>query len=896
MRFLPAAIAIGASVCMAATEDQSEFFESKIRPLLAKECYACHTQTAMGGLRLDSRESFLQGGKSGAAVVAGKPDDSLLIQAVRRTHARLKMPPTAPLAAGDVELLVDWVRRGAAYPEAKTAAAVATSEYTVTPNQRSFWSFQPVRKPAVPALAAAKGAAAARTPIDHFLLARLAVAGIAPSPDAGRRTWLRRATLSLTGLPPTPEEVDAFLRDTSPKAYETVVERLLASPHYGERWGRHWLDLARYSDGQLAAGTDTPFPNAFRYRDWVVEAFNKDMPYDRFVTAQIAADLLPAGEREPLLGGLGFQALGSRGDDQVDVTTKVFLGLTVGCAQCHDHKYDPIPTRDYYSLLGVFRSSQISQHPLALEADVKRYEGQKKRIDAMKETIDDFLQLQQKLLVDTLARHTARYMIATWQTLNSRTVDNAGIDAETLQRWVGYLKNPEREHPYLNSWFALMKQNPTEEQVRAEAARYQTFALKLIDDAKEVEDKNYVAFGGRKGIKNEATRQYTNIVSLSALEFYQWRELAAGPFNVDGYRAPAGVYYYAAKELDRWLGGNVLEHLKQLRAELAALEKDMPPAYPFFHSLKDADKPADARIAIRGDAKNLGAVAPRAFLEVLSPGKPEPFREGSGRLQLARAIASSSNPLTARVIVNRLWQQHFGQGIVRSTSNFGQMGERPSNPELLDYLAARLVESGWSLKAIQREIVLSAAYSASTQTPARAAEADPDNRLLSHFPARPRLDMESLRDSVLAVTGKLNRAVGGPSQPIADGNHRRSLYLTVSRTRLDPTFVLFDFPDANATAEQRPVTIGPLQGLFFLNSPFIARQADALNERVQCEAGEAVPARIERAYKLLYGRAPDAGELKLGIEYLAASSAGGNAGWRQYLQALLGSAEFTSVN
>jgi len=233
---------------------------------------------------------------------------------------------------------------------------------------------------------------------------------------------------------------------------------------------------------------------------------------------------------------------------------------------------------------------------------------------------------------------------------------------------------------------------------------------------------------------------------------------------------------------------------------------------------------------------------------------------------------------------------------VRSTSNFGQMGERPSNPELLDYLAARLVESGWSLKAIQREIVLSAAYSASTQTPARAAEADPDNRLLSHFPARPRLDMESLRDSVLAVTGKLNRAVGGPSQPIADGNHRRSLYLTVSRTRLDPTFVLFDFPDANATAEQRPVTIGPLQGLFFLNSPFIARQADALNERVQCEAGEAVPARIERAYKLLYGRAPDAGELKLGIEYLAASSAGGNAGWRQYLQALLGSAEFTSVN
>ncbi|MCC6536693.1 MAG: PSD1 domain-containing protein [Bryobacterales bacterium] len=894
MRLFPVAMAVGAFACMAvAADDPAEFFESKVRPLLAKECYACHTQTAMGGLRLDSRASFVQGGKSGAAVVAGKPDESLLIQAVRRTHARLKMPPTAPLAATDVELLTEWVKRGAVYPETTAAAAPpAAAGYTITPAQRAFWSFQPVRKPALPALPAQ---AAARTPIDHFLLARLAATGIKPAPDAGRRTWLRRASLALTGLPPTPEEVNMFLRDTSPKAFETVVERLLASPHYGERWGRHWLDLARYSDGQLAAGTDTPFPNAFRYRDWVVNAFNQDMPYDRFVTAQIAADLLPAGEGEPLLGGLGFQALGSRGDDQVDVTTKVFLGLTVGCAQCHDHKYDPIPTRDYYALLGVFRSTQITQHPLAPEADVKRYLEQKKRVDAMKETIDDFVQVQQKMLVDTLARHTARYMVAAWQTHNRRTVDSAGLDAETLARWVEYLKNPEREHPYLKSWFALMKQNPTEEQVRAEAARYQAFALKLIDDAKEVEDKNYVAFGGRKGIKNEATRQYTNIVSLSALEFYQWRELASGHYNVDGYRAPAGVYYYSAKELDRWLGGNTLAHLHQLRAELKALESELPPAYPFLHTLKDADKPADARIAIRGDAQNLGAVAPRAFLEILSPGKPEAYREGSGRLQLARAIASPSNPLTARVIVNRLWHQHFGQGLVRTTSNFGQMGERPSNPELLDYLAARLVESGWSLKAIQREIVLSAAYSAGTQAPARAAEADPDNRLLSHFPTRPRLDMESLRDSVLAVTGKLDRAVGGPAKPIADDNHRRSLYLTVSRTRLDPTFVLFDFPDANATAEQRPVTVGPLQGLFFLNSPFIARQAEALNERVQREAGDAVPARIDRAYQLLYGRAPDADELKLGIEYVTAI-AGGKAGWRQYLQALLGSAEFTSVN
>jgi hypothetical protein len=868
---------------------EAEFFETKIRPLLATNCYACHAASAMGGLRLDSGEGFRKGGKSGPAVVAGKPAESLLIQAVRRTHERLKMPPAAPLSAAQVALLADWVRQGAAFPEGKATAA-ASGEYVITDAHRAFWSFQPVRRSELPAVS---NSAAVRTPVDRFVAAKLESAKIEPAPETGRRTWLRRVTLGLTGLPPAPEEVDAFVNDRSGNAREKVVERLLASPHYGERWGRHWLDLARYSDGQLAAGVDTPFPNAHRYRDWVVEAFQKDMPYDRFVLAQVAADLLPEAERTELIAGMGFQALGSRGDDQVDVTSKVFLGLTVGCAQCHDHKYDPIPTRDYYSMVGIFRSSKVSQYALVPEAEVKRYQEQKAKIDAIRETLDDFMAVEQKQLVDMLARHTARYMVAAWKKSRGQAADTAGLDAETLERWVAYLKSPEREHPYMKSWFELIARNPPESEVRAEAERYQAFVLKLIEDSREVDDKNYVAFGGRKGMKDEKTRQYTNIVSLPVLQFYQWRELAGGPYNVDGHRVPAGVYYYSAKEMERWLSGFAMDHVKQLRAEIQALEKHLPPMYPFVHSLEDSDKPADARIAIRGDAKNLGVRVPRGFLQILSKGAPAHFDKGSGRLELARAIASAENPLTARVIVNRIWQHHFGQGIVRTPSNFGQMGERPSHPELLDYLASKLVESGWSLKAIQREIVLSAAYARSTVAGANTMEKDADNRLLSRFQAQPRRDMESLRDSVLAVSGRLDRTIGGPAKPIADDNYRRSLYLTVSRTRLDPALALFDFPDANATAEQRAVTVGPLQGLFFLNSTFVSKQAAALDERLRREAGEEARPRIERAYKLLYGRAPDAEEVKLGVDYVAA---GGDGQWRQYLQALLGSAEFTSLN
>lgn len=856
------AVALTACAIQLAAASGDDFFESKIRPLLATHCHACHTGGALGNLRLDSREGLLKGGKSGKAVVEGKPEASLLIEAVKRTHIRLKMPPVGALSTDEVASLEEWIRIGVPWPEKKEEVVATVSR--ISPQQKAFWSFRPL--PPV-----------SNATIDSFLDAKLAEAKIVPAKAADPRTWLRRVTIDLTGLPPAPEEADAFAAQPD-KA--KAVDRLLASPRYGERWARHWLDLARYSDGELAASTDTPLPNAWRYRDWVVNALNQDLRYDVFVKAQIAAGEF--AETKDHLAGLGFQALGAGANDQVDVTTKVFLGLTVGCAQCHDHKYDPIPTKDYYSLLGVFRNTKTEQFPLVDKEEVERYKAQKKKVDDLKEILTDYLAEQTKQLIDLLARDTAKYMVAVW---NGKA---DGLDEETFKRWKTYLADPNKEHPYLKSWYDLMQTKPTEAQVRAEAAKYQQFVLELLDESKEVDDKNYVAFGGRKGQKNENTRQYTNIVSLPVLKFYQWRELAYKAYVTDGFKAPAGVYYYDAKQIDRFLGGIAKQYVEKLRAEIKDAESVLPKMYPYLHAVKDVDKLVETKVALRGDPKTPGELAPRRFLQALCADEPEEFHRGSGRAELAEAIVK--HPLAARVIVNRIWQHHFGKGIVRTPSNFGRMGERPTHPELLDQLAVRFVANGWSMKKLHREILLSEAYG---RAAAANPDADPDNKLLSHFPLQHRLPMEVLRDSVLYVSGQLDAKQGGEPASISDDNKRRSLYLTVSRTRLDPAMALFDFPDANGTTDERAITAGPLQGLYWLNSEFVSQQARLLEERLEKESTPEPSARIDRAYRLLYGRPPDAGEVKLGVEYV--TTAGANA-WPKYLQALLGSSEFSSVN
>ncbi len=832
-------LAVLAVFGLAAAGKDAVFFETRIRPLLAKHCYSCHGQTEMAGLRLDSRERLLRGGRSGPAVVPGKADASLLLQAVEHRHAKLRMPPGGK-KLGERELmdLREWVAAGAVWPEERGG------------DGKALWSLRPVRKPA--------GAG-----IDEFVLAKLRTEGLGQGRMADKRTLIRRATFDLTGLPPVPSEVRAFLADDSVGAFGAVVDRLLASPRYGERWARHWLDVARYSDGAQGARDDDPYPNAFRYRDWVVQAFNDDMPYDEFARAQIAADLLPGKKH---LAALGFQTIGESDNDRVDVTTRAFLGFTVGCAQCHDHKFDPIPAKDYYSLLGVFKSSRVDEHPLVDLSVVRAYKDAKKALAAKQGELNLFLDGQTKLVADMLASRTADYLMAA-----STGQGGEELDAETLGRWKKYLAGARKDHPYFQPWFG--------HEGREAAVVMQAAVRGVIAEKKALDDRNYVKLGGIEGMKNTDKVIATLVEALPIERFYFWRDMASRPYKVEDLNFAGGVYYYGPKEVARFLDPRWKAYLEGLRAEVKALEKAVPPAYPFVHVLAEGEKPANVRIAIRGNAENLGEEAPRRFLSALREGEPEAFKQGSGRLELANAIVSAENPLTARVMVNRLWAEHFGEGLVRSASNFGQLGDRPAHPELLDYLAARLVESGWSLKAMHREMMLSKTYQLSSE-----ATTDKDNRLLWRANVRERLDVEALRDSILAVAGTLDLTVGGASQPLTDTFARRAIYATVSRSKPDRMMALFDFPDPNASSEQRIVTVGPMQRLFFMNSPFVAAQAKAL-------AGRLAGVGIEEAYELLYSRPATAEEIRLGREFLG----GDTAKWPQYAQVLLSAAEFSAV-
>jgi mono/diheme cytochrome c family protein len=891
-----------ASICGAQSAgpgDAQEFFETKVRPVLANNCLACHGASKMGGLRLDSRQGLVAGGTDGPVIVPGHPEESVLIQAILKKDVRFKMPPAGQLSSGEIDSLTAWVKNGAVWPEERSILASTTKRvYLIRPDQRAFWSFQPVRRPAVPAI---KNPSWARDDIDRFMAAKLQEKGLWPVPAADKRTLLRRATFDLIGLPPTPEEVDDFIKDSSPEAFAKVVDRLLASPHYGERWGRHWLDYARYTDEKFAGPKgDTEYANAYRYRDWVVQAFNEDLPYDQFIKAQIAADMLPEQERAKLLPGLGFYGLSPTDqEDRVDVTTRTFLGLTVACARCHDHKYDPIPTADYYSLLGVFKSTEYREIPLAPEAQVKAYQEVKKQIRDQKSELADFLEKLSTELSELLAHKTARYMVAAWKVIQApaqdfkRAAEAENLDEETLGRMVKYIKNTDREHPYLKEWDALLARGPSLAEVEKAAEKFQLVLLAAYTEKHDVDDRNYVTLGGAKGAKDGNKRTVTNVESLEITKFYLWRDFAFMPYNRDSntVKFEGGVYYYGKEKLERWISGEWKIRLQDMRDNLARLEKSLPPAYPFLHAVQDAAKPENAKIEIRGDETNLGDEVPRRFLQILCQGTPSPFTKGSGRLELADAIASPANPLTARVMVNRIWELHFGQGIVRSPSNFGKLGEAPDNPELLDYLASTFVEEHWSIKALHRRIMLSSTYRLSTTGDPSNLAKDAGNHYLWRANVVPRLDIESLRDAVLAVTGNLDPKLGGPPVKLTSDESRRTLYGFVSREKLDPLLELFDFPNPNTTSEYRTVTIGPLQSLYFMNSPFIARQARELANRLDREAA-GDEGKIVRAYRLLFGRYPTKPEIQLGRDFLKAS----DGAWPRYTQALLASAEFSSVN
>jgi hypothetical protein len=870
--------AAGIANPVAAQDDQ--LFEMRIRPLLVEKCYACHTEERMGGLQLDTREHAMKGGKDGPVILPGDPEKSLLVKAIRYSDVRLKMPPTGKLKDDQIATIEAWIKAGAVWPDGPKSTATSAA-YRITPEQRAFWSFRPIQNPAVPVVRDTKWA---KSDIDRFILAKLQEQGLTPSAPADKRTLIRRATFDLTGLPPTSTELSAVEQDFSPDAFAKVIDRLLASPRYGERWGRIWLDVARYSDDKLNSERDEPYENSFRYRDWVIQAVEEDMPYNTFVKAQIAGDLMPDHGRYE--AGLGFYALSPEfQDDRVDATTRGFLGLTVACAQCHNHKYDPIPTQDYYSLLGIFENTSLHEIPLAPKSVVDTYAEHKKRLEEQQSAVKDFISNQGEELAGILASQTSAYLLAIGSQTGLATPDREladiaakrQLDAETLVRWSKYLAKPKMRHPYLENWYKACKQLENSAALNQTAKEFETLVLAVNKEKKRTDDENHVRLGLNPS-REDLSR--ANLVSMARDRYVLWEDLFG----------EKGVYHYGDPQIDRFLTGVWKTHLDSMRKQVAALEKEMPPQYPYLQTIADNAKLSAQHVWVRGNKDNPGELAPPHFLSILSDGEPKRFTKGSGRVELADAIIDPKNPLTARVIVNRVWQQHFGKGLVRTPSNFGKQGDQPSHPALLDYLASRFMADGWSLKKLHRQIMLSSVYALSAASSDKNYAVDPDNRLLWHANRR-RLDAESLRDSLLFVSGKLDTKMGGPAVAFTTDNYRRTVYGYVSRRRLDPFLALFDFPNPVATSEQRLPTTVPLQALFFMNSDLMMSSSKSLADRVTTTSVDD-SGRIEKAYELLFQRKPTPQEQALGRKFVT----GEQGSWPRYAQVLLSSSEFAYLN
>jgi hypothetical protein len=909
-----------------------EFFEKKIRPVLVEHCYSCHSAEAKklrAKLALDTREGTRKGGESGPALGPGKSDASLLIKAVRYTDEALKMPPKGKLPPAVVASLEQWVAMGAPDPRTGPVSRTGKKPETIDIEEgRKFWAFQPPKRRPTPSV---QDTAWPRGDIDRFVLARLEAHGLRPAADADRVTLIRRVYFDLIGLPPTPEQIDAFVSDHSPSALARAVDQLLASPHFGERWGRHWLDVARYADSS-GGGRSLLFPDAWRYRDYVIVAFNNDKPYSRFVAEQIAGDLL-ATETESLVA-TAFLALGPTNyerqdkdtlemdviDEQLDTLGRAFLGMTIGCARCHDHKFDPIPTRDYYALAGILRSTQTLIHdnvsrwvdvPLPLAAEQEA---------AMKKHEAAVAALQEKIKLAKAAEQKSGKVIAEGIV---KPADLPGIVLDDTQaKKVGVWTHSKFSGSYIGDGY-LHDGNVDKGQ------KTLTFTPEIPKTGRYEVRLAYTPGG------NRAPRVPVHILHLDGEYTGYINEQETPP--IDGRFVSLGTYRFDRS--GQWYvlisnegtTGHVIVDAVQLLPEPTAsggrkppenenkpldsrrleeqlkLLTDNGPTRPIAMGVKEAAHIEDAYVCIRGLVNNRGDKVPRGFLQVLSPGVPASIsaRE-SGRLQLAAWLCSPSNPLTARVMVNRVWHYLFGTGIVRTVDVFGTTGEPPSHPELLDYLALEFMgnkERGWSIKTLIRSIVLSRTYQLAGAASAAARANDPENRLLSHANRR-RLDAEALRDSMLAVSGQLDRTAGGPS--IRKGttsetgyvfdDRRRSVYTPIFRNRLLELFEVFDFADPNLVGGRRNVSTVATQALFLLNSPFLMEQARQA-ARAALVVNRDDEAKLTRAYRTALGRLPTERERDVVNRFLSAKTTSDQrqACWERVYQALFASIDFRYV-
>lgn len=865
-----------------------EHFEKKVRPILHERCIECHSseKKIKGGLSLETGALTLKGGDTGPAILPGAPEKSLLIEAVRYGNHDLQMPPKGRLSDSEIRALEDWVKMGA--PDPRTGLTQSKPTRTIDIEKgRNFWSFAPLKR--TPA-AAAKDSPVL---IDTFVLEALKKEGLSMSPPADKRTLIRRATFDLTGLPPTPQEIDLFLADSSPEAFERVVERLLASPAYGERWGRHWLDVARYADSN-GMDENIAFGHAWRYRDYVVDSFNADKPFDRFIVEQIAGDLLPHS-REAITA-TGFLSLGARVlaepdlqklemdiiDEQIDTVGKAFLGMTLGCVRCHDHKFDPVSQEDYYAMAAIFRSTRSlssekmgaikfwHEHSTATAEQMEENKKHQETLKAKKAEVASYTERSRSAARMRIQEQAADYLVAAadlpadvTQEQAENTAKKSGLNAAILLNCRKVLATSPAD-PVFAQWHALTASG-SKADIRLHYASLFSNAIRA-----------------KKGAEYEALTNSKGFLALPAR-------------NTD------------------LLEKEQLSKIEQLNQEAARIESETP-ELPGVMSVADKEVVKTIKVHLRGNYLTLGKSVERGFPEVMRTTLTKPIfpAKQSGRLELARWIASGEHPLTARVIVNRVWRWHFGRGIVSTTDNFGILGAKPSHPELLDWLARGFVENGWSIKDLHRQIMSSAAYQQSSYPSPPASgqpdpqTVDPENRLLWRANMR-RLEAEEIRDALLACSGWLDPKVGGKTIPRRNRefvfNHtskdattyesaRRALYLPIIRNHLCDIFEQFDYPDPTTPAGSRNSTVVAPQALIMMNAPVVARCGQELAGLLDKITDESE--RIEAAYQILYARTPSQNELRNATRLIRdfESSSESARAWHLFCQTLFAANEF----
>lgn len=923
-----------------------ERFEREVRPVFAAKCAECHTTgSAEGGLALDGRQGLLQGGDNGPAIDLENPDASLLLAAIRR-DGDLAMPPDAPLRAAEIDAIAAWIADGAPWPNESTHAPVR-SGFAITEADRNHWAFRPVDDPPVPSIGDATSVV---NDIDRFVQAKLVERGLLPAPRADRRTLLRRLHFDLVGLPPTPAEVDAFVAD--PRDDDTVlseaIDRLLASPAYAERWGRHWLDVARYADtkdGVLMFGDDRVRPYAYTYRDYVVRAFAEDLPYDRFVVDQLAADLVEPAQEPWHLGALGLLTLGRMYDnnvhdvidDQIDVVSRGFLGLTLACTRCHDHKSEPLSTADYYALYGVFANCEVPlELPRTDTAELSPETQEFERQAAEKrQAIESFLSEQFELLSRTARERTPDYLVK-GATTPPDPIETAifflSLSPDELRppimgRWRKLIADRSSpDDPVFGLWVELMADvdaaGTTESSDPAEAQR--TLRERL---AATIERRS-AALGTEPGQTNpllvdsfrewlasppstidraEVARRFGQL--LVEVDAQSRTEGFVPPDDeraareqllvlLDGPDAPA---YFPRSRTSKFMSRAEVDRFGGMLTELDRFATQNPQAAPRAMVVRDREAIVEPKIFVRGNPSNPGAPVERRFPTLLGGDASKRFVQGSGRLELARAIVDPSNPLTDRVWVNRVWMHHFGEALVTSPSDFGTRTERPVHAELLDHLVSAFRRDGRSLKALHRRILMSHTWrqdsTGDTRTVELASTIDPDLSLLWKSRRR-RLDFETMRDATLAVAGRLETRGGGrpvdlsadPSAPV------RTLYGLVDRQNLPGMFRAFDFASPDVSVERRPRTMVAQQALFALNSPFMISQAQSLAGRCAPEADDA--ARVRELVRAVWLREPTDVETRRMLDYLALPADAGTtlAPFDRLALALLASNEWMYVD